>query len=616
MYTLIIGFDAFDPTIFEKLMEQGRLPNLEKLAAAGGYSPFAVANPAQSEVSWTSIATGANPGEHGLFDFVHRDPASYSPFVSLLPTKSDLLGTRFTPPVQARTIFDQAAQDGYPATALYWPAAFPARLDSPVRVIPGLGTPDVQGKLGIGCGFIPGAEGERTPDSTSKTPVEPLQRVGPGRYRGAIKGPEQMKNGRSQARRIEFQLEASGEDSAALRWDKQTVNLKEGEWSPIIELTFKAGWFVNIRAITRALLTRVEPEPRLYFLPLQLHPLHSAWPYASPAGFMRETWNQAGPYLTLGWPQDTTGLEDGWMNDDQFLELCRLVDAERERVFFHHLGQFREGVLAVVFDTLDRIQHMFWRDRPDIVEDWYCRLDAFISRVNERLGNEQARGMRLLVVSDHGFSRFDHKVHLNRWLEERGYLRPANPGAERDLRNVDWSATRAYAIGLNSLYLNLEGREGQGSVSPAERDSLLHKLREELAAWQGPDGGAVMQRVYLQEEAFAGRLSAYSPDLVLGYRPGYRASAQTGLGEWAGEAIEPNRDHWGADHCIDPQAVPGVLFANQDLSNFPHPSYRDIPALALGKHIDPGRLSPPPSTSIRPEDQEAVEERLKSLGYL
>jgi hypothetical protein len=103
--------------------------------------------------------------------------------------------------------------------------------------------------------------------------------------------------------------------------------------------------------------------------------------------------------------------------------------------------------------------------------------------------------------------------------------------------------------------------------------------------------------------------------MVVGFSPGYRASAQTGLGEWEETSIEPNHDHWGADHCVDSQAVPGVLFCNQGLGNFPNPSYRDIPALTIGTELKHGNFIPP-SSDFRDEEREAVEERLKSLGYL
>ena len=96
MHTLILGLDAFDATTFEQLSEQGKLPNLTEYVEAGRYARFEVANPPQSEVSWTSIATGLNPGGHGLFDFVYRDPATYHIGVSLLPTRRGFAGSTLT----------------------------------------------------------------------------------------------------------------------------------------------------------------------------------------------------------------------------------------------------------------------------------------------------------------------------------------------------------------------------------------------------------------------------------------------------------------------------------------------------------------------------------------
>ena len=128
MKSILLGFDAFDPVLFEHLHNQGKMPHLSKFLVKSGYSKFRVSNPPQSEVSWTSIATGLNPGGHGLFDFVHRDPKSYNLFVSLLPTRSSVLGTIFSPPHQAETIFSAAVKDGFPAMSLWWPATFPAQL--------------------------------------------------------------------------------------------------------------------------------------------------------------------------------------------------------------------------------------------------------------------------------------------------------------------------------------------------------------------------------------------------------------------------------------------------------------------------------------------------------
>jgi predicted AlkP superfamily phosphohydrolase/phosphomutase len=281
----------------------------------------------------------------------------------------------------------------------------------------------------------------------------------------------------------------------------------------------------------------------------------------------------------------------------------------------HLLDSFQEGLLAIIFDSLDRVQHMFRRSRPDVVERWYIQLDGLVGRVEKRLAELGKSKVRLLVVSDHGFSDFEHKIHLNRWLVEQGFLKASVNGDAGSLNEVDWSASQAYAVGLNSLYLNLCGREGQGSVPIDQATGLASRIRERLLDWRGPDGRAVAQRVLLREEAFSGGLATYGPDLLVGYAPGYRVSSETGLGKWKGIAIEPNGDHWGADHCIDSQAVPGVIFCNQGLGGLTQPSFRDFPQLAIGKPLIHGQSAPPPP-SVGGEGKEAIEERLKSLGYL
>lgn len=609
MKSILVGFDAFDPQFFEKLSSEGKLPHLTSFMGEGGYAPFRVANPPQSEVSWTSIATGLNPGSHGVFDFVHRDPKTYALHVSLLLTKKGLGGVQFVRPYDAETIFDYAVDQGYPATSLWWPATFPARPGSPVATLPGLGTPDVLGRLGVGIFFSPDSDGQFR-QSDYKTRVARFTDLGSGRYRGKVGGPSYKKGEDTRQVTVDVELEVSGPDRARLILGDQRVELNAGEWSPILEIKFKVKFGVSVHALTQALYRDVDGQPGLYLLPLQIHPLKPSWPYAAPRGLAKRAWDEGGPYLTLGWPQDTTGLEEGFMEDEHFLRLCESILAVRERIFLHQLRNYHEGILAAVFDSLDRVQHMFWKNRPDVIEGWYEKLDALFGRILEAVHASGNQDARILVLSDHGFSAFDHKVHVNRRLIETGRLTP-NDG-EANLRNVNWQETEAYALGLNSLYLNQAGREGEGMVEPSEAPALADRLLEELAAWDGPDGRRVFGHVWRRESVFHGPLAEHGPDLILGFNSGYRASAETGLGSWGSQAIVPNQDHWGADHCIDPNLVPGVLFAN--FMELQAPSYEDIPEMVTGASFDRGASSRPPEFSE--EDEQVLEERLKDLGYL
>ncbi|MGE5074124.1 MAG: alkaline phosphatase family protein, partial [Anaerolineae bacterium] len=590
MRTIIVGFDSFDPSIFEPLQQAGKMPNLSKFVEAGGYSRLEVCSPPQTEVSWTSIATGVDPGSHGIFDFVHRDPQTYIPYVSLLPTKQSALGEQFLHPYTTKTLFQEAADMGYPATALWWPALFPARPEIPVATLPGLGTPDIRGQLGVGTYMT------TAPAEMKKVKVAPLQPAGDRTFTALLEGPTGKTREGMKPIMLPVTVELLDNQTANLTIGSQKLKLMLGKWSPIIELQFKAGFAFNVHAITQVILTQATDGVSLYFLPLQIHPLHSLWHYATPSSLVKESWNVTGGFLTLGWPQDTNGLEEGCISDEQFLDLCDSIFTQRKKIFFHQLSKFREGVLAGIFDCLDRVQHMFMRTRPDIVEQWYLKLDAFVGEVQSAIDKLGLEKYRFIVMSDHGFRTFEEKVHLNHWLNGNGYMSLANGNETPDLRDVAWDKTQAYAIGLNSLYLNVANREGQGIVQPAEIEPLLEKIKTGLLDWKTDDGRQIISRVLLKHEAFNGPYARLGPDIVVGYAPGFRASSETGLGKSAPESLEANVDHWGADHCIDSTKVPAVLFANRDLTNMPGVSFRDIPFLALGKHLDQSYIKPPSQT--------------------
>jgi predicted AlkP superfamily phosphohydrolase/phosphomutase len=608
MRTIMVGFDSFDPGVFESLKEAGRMPNLARLVEQGGYSPLEVCSPPQTEVSWTSIATGVDPGSHGLFDFVHRDPQTYIPYVSLLPTKQTVVGEQFLPPYTTKTLFHEAAEMGYPATALWWPALFPARPDIPVATIPGLGTPDIRGQLGVGTYVT------TDPREMKKTKVIRLDSSGKGRFEASLEGPQiKTKDGMRPAM-LPLRLDVVDEGSATLTIGDQKLQLRLGIWSPVFEVKFKAGFAFTVHAVTQVILTEIKDRTSLYFVPLQIHPLHALWHYATPPGMVKEAWKVSGGYLTLGWPQDTNALEDGCINDEQFISLCESIFNSRKRVFFNRMDGFQEGVLAGIFDCLDRVQHMFTRSNAEVVHDWYERLDGFVGEVQRHIQELGIQEHRLLILSDHGFKTFEHKVHLNHWLTGNGYMTMNGHSETPDLKDVRWEDTRAYALGLNSLYLNVANREGRGTVTPEQIEPLLEELKVRLLAWKTEDGRQILSRVLLKHEAFTGPYARLGPDLVMGYAPGFRASSETGLGTSAAISLEPNHDHWGADHCIDSTKVPGVLFANRDLRSMPGLSFRDIPFLALGKHLDQSYIKPP--SQIGAQGQKDLEERLKGLGYL
>jgi hypothetical protein len=449
-------------------------------------------------------------------------------------------------------------------------------------------------------------------DQVGKVPVIEVESQGEDRYLGVLPGPVRANRRDGESASVKVAVQILDDEAVQLRIADQQLELQVGTWSPVISFVFKLGLFARVGAVTRMIVTRTAPDLRLYGLPLQIHPLKTPWRYGNPRRFARRLWRAQGPFLTLGMPQDTTGLEAGCIDETHFLALCDQILEDRERVLMAQLEDFQEGVLASVFDSLDRIQHVFWRDRKDVVEAWYVKLDCLVGRVRRRLVELGLEDTRLVVVSDHGISEYQHKVHLNRWLMEQGYLTTRSNDAN-SLDDVVWSKTQAYALGLNGLYLNLVGRESQGTVAPESAGSLLSELAGELEAWQGPTG-SVVNHAWRGDEIYEGPYAPRAPDLVIGYRAGYRASAETGLGRWSDQVFESNRDRWNADHCIDPEEVPGVVFSSRGLGDYAHPTYEDFPMIAIDTAPDAGHHGK--AAEIHVESDDDVEERLKGLGYL
>ena len=594
---LILGIDGMDPDVFHILHGRGEMPVLGALAETGSFRLLSTSNPPQSPVSWTNISTGSDPGTHGIFDFLHRNPESYTPELSLFSVKPHRGGVRYVSNVKFTSIFERAMKSGVPVTLIRWPLTFPApeSLPSKCRILSGLGVPDLLGTLGRYMFYTADKKISEENKHGRIIHISPQDDI----VKTEIHGPRyQGWKGMKEAS-IPITIERTSE-GLRITLNETSIQLKKGEWSPHVIIHFSMGLMGKIKAVTRMVCIESETFPSLFVLPMQIYPKETTLPLSSPKTFGNDLWNQIGPYLTLGMPEDTNGLKDGIIPEDVFLKLCSDVFTERERMLNASLETFDKGILACVFDTLDRVQHMFWRDRTNplysdatneptsVVADWYQNIDAMIGRVIKRLGDETP----LLILSDHGFKALNKYVHLNSWLAQNGYMVFKN-GAKKSgplFDNVDWRKTSAYALGFNSIYINFKGREGKGIVESTDIDALCFDLMQKLTEWT-EDGKSVIKQVYKSKEIYPNSQIGNGPDLVVGYQKGYRASKQTALGEApeGSRLIEDNLDSWCGDHCCDPSFVPGVLFgANLHKANLEIPdtvSVKDINSI-IQKWID------------------------------
>lgn len=572
---IFLGLDGFDPTLTEKLLEQGRLPNLARLRERGSYRRLRTTFPALSPVAWSTFATGVNPGKHNIFDFLNRDLRSYVPELSSAkvwpPGRVLRIGKMRIPLSRPSCEFRRKSQPFWnilgehavDCTILRVPITFPPEpFDG--RLLSAMCTPDLRGTQGTFTLFTAGAgpQGLR--------PVD-------GGFEGTLDGPENDLIEGAGPVRIPFRLVADD-----VRWKLEiqgaSYPLEPGEYTPWVRLRFRARRGASVRGIARFLLTRDGRDLSLYVTPIQIDPRNPALPISQPGYYAVYLSKLLGSFATLGMAEDTWALNEGAIDREAFLKQAAAIQAEREAMFFSALDHTRRGVVACVFDGTDRIQHTFYRDRDEI-ERLYCDMDRLVGKTLEYVDSQTA----IFVLSDHGFRAFDRGVNLNAWLYRNGYLAledAASEGGEY-FSGVDWSRTAAYAFGLGGLYLNVRGRESRGTVAPEDAAGLRSELAAKLTGLRDPEKDAVaIQNVYAAADIYRGPYLGAAPDLVVGYADGYRASWDAAVGRVTARVFEDNTKPWCGDHCVDPVLVPGVLFSNQKI-DAEDPGIEDMAPTAL-----------------------------------
>ena len=339
---------------------------------------------------------------------------------------------------------------------------------------------------------------------------------------------------------------------------------------------------MKVNGLCKFLLLSTGPEFELYVTPINIDPKHPAMPVGYPSVYSVYLAKNQGPFATLGLAEDTWALNEHIISDDQFIRQCLDMDREREEMFFDAIDKVPHGLITCVFDGTDRLQHTFWRDiderhpaRPDqdvldtrnVIEDLYTRMDDLVGKTMARC---QDKNTLLMVISDHGFGPFRRGVDLNRWLEENGYL--VLHDGRRDLEHlagIDWSRTRAFAIGLAGIYINIKDKYSQGIVDPAgEVGRLRQEIADRLNALVDTESGAsAVKRVYIAAKFYKGPYRENGPDLIVGYQRGYRVSWETAIGRTTTDVFHSNKKAWSGDHCVDPSLVPGILFCNRHVEN-------------------------------------------------
>lgn len=577
---IVLGMDGLDPKICRSMMKAGDLPAFAKLANRGSFSAWATANPPQSPVAWSSMGTSTNPGQHGIYDFLARNKDNYLLELAILKfNPRNILGTgssMFLPVRKGRGFWEEVAENGANATVLRWPITFPPQ-ESQARLLSGLGVPDIMGGLGRYSFF---SDSEQLLGTGGKGNVK-LVTFNGNIAATEVMGPKFSSFGRKVTATLPLKIRINsdqGSVSLTLAGDSDTV--KVGSFSKWFRPKFSQGFISSARGICKFYVGGINPL-RLHVSPIEVDPQEPVYPISNPDGYASELALKSGLFHTLGMPEDTNAVGENHMDEKGFLTQCDEIISSHEKQFFGELDAFDSGLLANVFFTSDRIQHIFWVTRdPDhpgysekyakefghVIPDLYKRMDGILANT---LLKAKKTNSEIIVCSDHGFCSFRYGLHVNSWLAQEGFMALKSPPSPADndggplFQNVDWSRTKAYFFGFNQIFLNLAGREGKGSVSSDDALRVMDNIKHALLALRDNRGVPVVSNVFAGRDIYHGMLADDAPDLVIGFHPGFRASWQSALGGAPGGPIlVPNLKKWSGDHLVDPSAVPGSLFTS------------------------------------------------------
>ena len=384
-----------------------------------------------------------------------------------------------------------------------------------------------------------------------------------------------------------------GANQAVITLNGETHTLKTGEWSKWINVRFDINFMMRVHGMVQLLLMNAGNELQLYVSPVNFRPDAAPTPMSYPPDFAGQIMKKIGPYRTLGWAEATWPLNEGRMDEKTFMDDLYKAFDDRAQVILNRLTSGNWDVLVGVIESTDRVQHMMWRYRDtssplydaamaakygDSILRIYRRADNFIAEVREHLDPDT----EIMIVSDHGFHSWNKAVNVNTWLVQQGYMVLKGQSESRDRKlddlfgggtfweNVDWSKTRAYAMGLGQIYFNVRGREAEGIVSPgaeslALADELVKTLKSDLI---DPDTKQhIVRNVYKRDDVYAGEYLGNASDLQLGFEDGYRVSWQTAQGGTPKGIVYNNTQKWSGDHGgYDFATTSGVLITNRPIS--------------------------------------------------
>ncbi len=518
------------------------------------------------------------------------------------------------------------ADEGIHSTVIRVPQTFPPDDNPGGKLLSGLGVPDVRGTFGTYTLYTSEVFADTGEDTEMGGKVILLD-VEPGdeKIETFINGPFNKLFDEPPEIHLPLGIQMDWQKKTVrLSYGNQEVEIAEGEWSDFVRFVFPIRKLVKIHGMARFHLLEMDDHLKLYLSAINLDPIEPIVPVSYPPEFSKDIQEAIGDYKTLGWAHDTWALNENVTSEAVFAEDMYATVESFEKIMEEFLVNPNERLYCQIFAFTDRVGHCFYRFLdpthpaydPALADEWadfllesYKRMDKIVGRTLELMPDDGV----LLICSDHGFANWKRSFNMNTWLVRNGYLALEGDQSKAltldDLfvdglfwEGVDWERSKAYAVGLGAIYINLLGREKYGIVTPGrEYDELCREIAEKMEAFVDPETGEhPVSKVYHRDEMY----ETYDPDLIPDLRAAngqnYRVSWQTSLGGIPKEYFEVNEDKWSGDHCsMDPEIVKGILFCNKPLTLNGQPEIPDlfptilelfgvaVPAGTTGKSLKP-----------------------------
>ena len=536
---ILIGLDGAIPEFVERFRD--RLPNFDRFMREGLFTPALAAIPTDTPTNWTTIATGAWPGTHGVLSFATRavgEPigASWKSF--------DTPGL-----CQAEYIWQAAERSSKRPILINYPVAWPPTVKNGI-VIGGHGVSSPLWRLAgpeFYCtpqAMVPGATEIRLEPAekwtgmpkSRKPPLETALLVNPSaKFEWSSAGPVMVESKEPLQARELFALVLANGDSgyntvmvSEERDVAKGVEIRVGEWSKPMRASVGAE---SEQGVFWLRLLELSPDGSRLQLLRTMVGAAEGWAHPKAAGerFIK----YAGPFVQ--------GVEVGSLGRRGFYDYG--VDLEHAELQCGIVADAAAGfardekwdLLMIQLHIQDAVNH-YLAGRlypegpnydPDLEEqawDWIRRsyeiADAFVGHIIERCADENTV---VAVVSDHGCLPTGKYVFTGLPLIQRG-LMVYEPGEEEDVWVLNEERSQACFHLFGYVHVNLKGREPGGMVEPGEEyEQVREEIIEALLSIRDPDTGRcpICFAMRKEDAVHFGQWGDRVGDVIYGMHPEY-----------------------------------------------------------------------------------------------